>query len=454
MLYKKFSFKIIIRVILLFLALLALSFIFGRKELFFNQIILTIIILTQVIELVRFVNTTNRELSKFLLAIRYSDYSISFGKNRMIGSFKELDKSFHSIVETIKDAKIQKEAQYQFLKMMVEHISVGIISFKEDEIYLMNQPAQEILNSNGAKNWRDLESRNSEFLDEINRMGENGRKLIKINSNNQHRQLYVDVSSIMLIDQQYKLITFQDIQTEIEKKEIEAWNKLIRILTHEIMNSITPISSLTDTILMLLENKAGKQKEPAEITTDNVEDIRFSLKTIQRRSEGMLQFVEDYRRLTKVPTPEPEPVEVSPLLKNLHQLMHGELSKHSIELIIREENEQVSIEVDYKLLEQVLINLITNAMHAVEAVEKPRIELLSYASKNNQIIEIKDNGAGIDESKLESIFVPFYSTKQNGSGIGLSLSKQIMNLHGGSIQVSSEKGKGTSFYLLLPKPTD
>jgi two-component system, NtrC family, nitrogen regulation sensor histidine kinase NtrY len=446
MLYKRFTFLVIIRIILLLTTVIVISVIFGDKRLFFNQIILVLLLTLQVGELIRFVNNTNRELSKFFYAIRHSDFSITFKQSILGKSFKELQESMTDIIQAYKQVKIEKEAQFHFLQLLVNQLHVGIIALEDDDhISLINPTAEELVGIEGLKNWKLLEQRNPAFTNEITNIGSNGKKLLELKFGDDTRFLSVDVRTLILLDKPLKLITLQDINSEIEQKEIEAWHKLIRILTHEIMNSVTPISSLTETMQSMLENKSGNEKTITEIQQETISDIRFSLSTIQKRSDGLLHFVENYRKLTKVPKPVMERVNLKTFLESIEKLMQHELVRKKI--LFSVESEESYSEFDPVLIEQVLINLITNSIHAVEPVAGPHIRLKTYASERKTVIEISDNGVGIPQKELSEIFIPFFSTKKEGSGIGLSLSKQIMSVHGGSIKVKSQVDVGTTFSL-------
>jgi two-component system nitrogen regulation sensor histidine kinase NtrY len=446
MFYKRFTFLVIIRVIFLLVNVIIISIIFGDTRLFFNQIILSLILILQVIELIRFVNHTNRELSRLFLAIRHDDFAITFKQPSLGKSFSELQTSMIEIIQAYKEVKIEREAQYHFLQMLMRQIQIGIIAVKDEEITLINPTAEEMLQLHGPISWRLITQNNFSFIKEIEQLGDNGRKLIELKREGETKFLSVDVRTLIILDRPQKLITFQDINSEIEQKEIEAWHKLIRILTHEIMNSVTPISSLTETMQSLLQDKNGDQKELKNITTETISDIRFSLNTIQKRSDGLLNFIENYRKLTKVPQPKVERVNVKSLFGTIENLFSQELNKKNISLAI-DAKDDLTIMLDRMLIEQVMINLITNSIHALEKKNDPKIELIAFQQDKNTIIHIHDNGKGIAEKELREIFVPFFSTKKEGSGIGLSLSKQIMSLHGGTIKVKSEINSGTSFYL-------
>lgn len=449
MYYKGFSVSVIVRVIILLATMIGMALIFGRADLFFNQIILGLLLIFQVYELLRYVNQTNRDLAKFILSIKNADFTVHFTQKKADKSFRELHQAFREITESYKKVKIEKEVQFQYLEHIVKHITVGIISLKgDDAIALINRPAMDILQISHYSYWRNLHLSNADFVQEVEQMREGESKLLEVPVNNEIKRLSTHVSRMVLLGQSYKIITFQDIENEINQNEIEAWNKLIRILTHEIMNSITPIASLTETMQMMIENEQGGIKQISEINQDYLADLAFSLKTIQKRSDGLLQFVEDYRKLTKIPVPQIELLSVKTLFETVTQLMRGEMRKRNIRFQVDIKSDDLRIEADNKLIEQVLINLLTNSMHAVAENSAPEIKLLVYQENQRKVIEISDNGEGIEEDKLDKIFIPFFSTKEGGSGIGLSLSKHIMTLHKGNIKVNSQPGQ-TSFYLIF-----
>lgn len=447
MVYKRFTFLIIVRIVLLLATVLVIAFIFGDKRLFFNQIILGLVLAVQVTELVRFVNHTNRELTRFFYAIRHSDFSITF-KHAMLGdSFKGLQESMIDIIHAYKQVKIEKEAQFQFLQMLVNQLHIGIVAMEDNQnITLVNPTAEAILGIPGLRNWKIVENEHHALVKEIEQLGENGKKLIELKTAGYTRFLSVDVRTLIILGKPLKLITFQDINSEIEQKEIEAWHKLIRILTHEIMNSVTPISSLTETMQGMLQDRAGNQKTLADLNPETITDIRFSLNTIHKRSDGLLHFVENYRKLTKVPRPKPEKTKLQNFFGAIENLMSHNLRQHNIAMTISVDPD-MELDLDPVLTEQVIINLLTNSIHALEKRQHPHISLKAYIENNHAIIEVSDNGKGIPSKEIGEIFVPFFSTKKDGSGIGLSLSKQIMSLHGGSIKVRSEINSGTTFFL-------
>ncbi|MFZ6012594.1 MAG: sensor histidine kinase [Bacteroidota bacterium] len=446
MVYKRFTILVVFRVLLLATTIFVMAWIFGNEKLFFNQLVLALIFVLQIFELIHFVNHTNRELSKLFESIRHSDFSISFQQKAPAGrSFKELQNSFAEIIKAYRQVKIEKEAQYQFLQMLVSQLQVGIISIQHEDIVLINPTAERLLDIAGTKNWKLALQLNPKLAKEFEQLGDRGRKLIELKTSGETRILSVDVGTSVILDRPYKLITIQDINSEIEQKEFDAWHKLIRILTHEIMNSVTPIASLTETMQGMLANKSGES-----LTDETTADIRFSLNTIHKRSEGLLEFVENYRKLTKVPKPSTRLVNLKTFIADLKNLMEPELARQGVRFNTDVQQETLQGSFDPKLIEQVLINLITNSTHALEGLREKKISLKAYSEGDHKIVlEVTDNGKGIAEKEMKEIFVPFFSTKKDGSGIGLSLSKQIMSLHGGTIRAESKPGEGASFYLLF-----
>jgi two-component system, NtrC family, nitrogen regulation sensor histidine kinase NtrY len=447
MIYKRFSFLIIIRIILLMATVLLISAILGDKRLFFNQIILGLILIIQVAELIRFVNHTNREITKLFYAIKHSDFSITF-KQPIVGkSFRGLQESMTDIIQSYKQVKIEKEAQFHFLQLLVNQLHIGIIAIENNEsITLINPTAEHMVGIDGLKNWKLVQQLNQRFANEIEQLGDNGKKLIEMKSKNETYFTSAAVRTLIILDKPLKLVTLQNINSEIEQKEIEAWHKLIRILTHEIMNSVTPISSLTETMQSLLQHKDGTEKRMEDLHQETISDIRFSLNTIQKRTDGLLHFVDNYRKLTKVPKPQLEKTDLKQFITSVSRLMENELSRKQISLNLKLQ-EGLEADIDRTLIEQVLINIITNAVHAVADHEQPSISIQSFQQDKQIVISISDNGKGISPKELNEIFIPFFTTKKDGSGIGLSLSKQIISLHGGFIKVKSEINVGTTIFL-------
>lgn len=449
--FNRFNIFLILRLILMLLNLVVLAFLINDGNFWFTSASVLIFLFIQIYEVVHYVNRTNRELTKFLYAVKYEDYSVSFSDPRMGRSFTDLNNTFNEIIEKFKNARIEKESQYQLFKLILEKINIGVITLDEaGHIGIINQAAGSLLNTPQVQQWERLKVRHPEFCEAVDDLKFGGRKLIQINGLTGLKEISVDVNPVRLTGTTHYIIAFQDIKDEIEQKEIEAWHKLIRILTHEIMNSITPVTSLTETMKSLLQGEGGNPKEASELDDETISDVILALNTIHRRSVGMLEFVNDYRKLTKIPAPTFEVIRVCDLFRDIHSLLKSEVEQRNISMEVVCKNKNLVIRCDRKLIEQVMINLITNSMAALKNTDAPVIRLDNIVTENRVILNVTDNGSGVEKEKLERIFIPFYSTKRDGTGIGLSLSKNIMKIHQGKITVQSSPDIETTFSLVFP----
>ncbi len=450
--FKKFSIQIIIRVLIILALALLIAFFYykqDRLQMIFTFFVFICFLIIAVAELIWFVSKTNRELSKFILSIKYSDFSVYFPEEKKKGYLSELYKAFNSIIDSFKKISGEKHAQAELLQLIISQIKIGIICTNgKNEIVLMNMAAEDILGVFKTKTWTQLCKKADSFTSKIDELKQGGNNIIELKTRSENKQLIVQVGHSKLFDEAHRIITFYDIKQEIEQKESEAWIRLIRILNHEIMNSVTPISSLTETMLMIL-NQNEKQIDASELNEEKISDIVRSAKTIQNRSEGLFNFVTEYRKLTKIPSPKIEDIRVRELLENVEQLWKPELEKKEIQLQKQLSSKELMIKADPNLIEQVLINLVKNSIQALDKIENPQLTISAFQIEETVNIEIKDNGAGIHASILNDIFVPFFTTKEKGSGIGLSLSRQIMRMHNGNISVQSKEDEGTVITLLF-----
>lgn len=441
---KRFTTLISLRVVLLILSIFLLSWLWIHYQLVFTLILLAVVIIAQVVELIHFLQRTNRELQKFLDALRYGDYAISFPSKKMGGSFKELDESFTQVIETIKTSRAEKQSQTELLKLALENIRLGIIIVDyQGNILLINPAAREMLNIPQFHSWSMLEKKKPDFARQLGDFNFDGRRLIQLEG----REYYLDLDHISLLGATYRLISFSDLKNEIEQKETDAWHKLIRILSHEVMNSVTPVTSLSETIKNMLTDENGNALPPEKLSSEKIDDIILALSTIIRRSQGMLGFVDEYRKLTKLPAPHMEVFSVEELLRESCHLMQMQARENNVVIEVSPINSRLALKADRKMVEQVIINLIGNSIHALEGQTGGKIILSADLTENELLINVRDNGPGIPEEILPSIFIPFFSTRKNGTGIGLTLSKNIMQLHKGNISASSLEGEGTSFQL-------
>jgi nitrogen fixation/metabolism regulation signal transduction histidine kinase len=329
----------------------------------------------------------------------------------------------------------------------VQNIDVSVIAYSADgNVELINKTAKKLFQLATIKNIKALEPLSTDLVHTLLTIKPGENKLVKVQYDDDFLQLAIYGSTIKIKDKLIYLVTIKDIQNVLEEQETEAWQKLIRVLTHEIMNSITPIASLSSTLDLMLKGLVGEGADELKIDRETVGEIQEALQTINKRSTGLLHFVNTYRNLTRIPKPDFKLCSVKELFESIEKLMDGEISKCGIRFIVKVDPESLEFTADDKLIEQVLINLLKNAIHALNGQENGIIQLLGYMNKRGRItLQVIDNGPGILKDVLDKIFIPFFTTKPSGSGIGLSLSKQILRLHNATITAHSEPGVETVF---------
>jgi signal transduction histidine kinase len=399
----------------------------------------------QVVEFIRFQHKAQDELNQFVESVHYRDFSRYFDVKHAPAELQPLRKGFNEINSTFKVISKEKETQYHYLQKILELVDTGILSYELESgtVVWMNESLKKLLHLPYLKTIHSLEKRDAVLHAELTALQPGETKIATVHSERDTFKVLLSATAFGIDGNRYKLIAFQNVNEALDETESKAWQKLLSVMTHEIMNSVAPISSLADTIKNRLQ-----QSLPEDSSDGALEDIAIGIDTIKRRSEGLLRFAETYRNLNKITTLNLKRIYVSELFSHLHQLMLPTLTKKGIELVILLKEGDVSFQADTDLIEQVLINLLVNSIEAVKEREAPKI-ILSAGTTNTKkvILKITDNGSGMPEEVLDKIFIPFFSTKKNGSGIGLSLCKQIVMLHRGTIQVQSKEGEGTSFSL-------
>jgi two-component system, NtrC family, nitrogen regulation sensor histidine kinase NtrY len=451
--YNKFRAKLLLQVCLAMLSMIALIIVLFRTDWYITAFCVGVLLCMQLYSLIHFVERTNRDITGFLESIRHSDFTQRFPEKAGDQTYSHLYKSFNEISDSFLKIKADKQAHYLYLQAIVEHIGIGILSFDVDgNVLLLNHVAKELLHQPHFTNIKTLDRVSEELLEVLQRIGNNEKALITLKHN--HDQLLLSVHATVLVSQgkSIKIVSLHNIQAELEEQEVQTWQKMIRVLTHEIMNSMTPVISLTSTVNGILEEEMQARQAGEPISEEALEDIQDGLKTIERRTTGMLHFVKNYRRLMRLPLPELQTISINNLLRDVHTLLKPYFETAHVELSTYLAPSDITLEADPEQLEQVLINLLKNAMEACSQRAEPSVEVVAYAddaSKYKVRIEVRDNGAGIPDEVLDRLFIPFYTTKKQGSGIGLSLSKQIMRQHGGSIRVKSKAGGPTVFTLQL-----
>ncbi len=445
MIFNRYEWRLLLRVFLMFLALCAAAFVTVKGQPLYLVIFIPLIIYS-VIEMIRFQKKAQDEVNQFVESIHYRDFSRHFDVRKAPNELKPLRKGFNDINTTFKLISRERETQYHYLQKILELVDTGILSYEEDtgNISWINEAFKKLLSIPYLKTIQSLEKREPDLYQELIRLKPGESNIITITRNQQLIKILITASLMRSDEKLYKLIAFQNVSEALDETESKAWSKLLNVMTHEIMNSVAPISSLADT----LKNRLQSPEITESMDGSDLEDLELGIDTIKRRSDGLLKFTESYRSLNKITKLDRDKVLVRNLFENLNSLMRPTLEKKNIELEIILRDPALAVEADINLIEQVMINLLVNAIEAVKDREEPRITLSAEAQSGSKtLVKITDNGMGMPHELLDKIFIPFFSTKKTGSGIGLSLCKQIMLLHKGNIQVQSTEGKGSSFIL-------
>jgi two-component system, NtrC family, nitrogen regulation sensor histidine kinase NtrY len=436
------------RVVLLALTLFLTAYLMLNNGGVFAISLLIILVVAQLIILVRFSESSFKKVREFLNNIKQNDYATVYPVKFDGTETDDLHIEFNAILAKLKEDQAEKEANYHYFRSVFQHLSIGLITFEEDgSIQILNTAAKRMLNIQTLENIAQIDKVNKELYHAIQTLRTGGSELIKIAHPDGIMQLSVYVIELVLRDVKFKLVSLQNIQSELEEKEMEAWQNLVKVLTHEIMNSIAPISSLASTIRSDIQHKIENHQATS---VEEVEDYLMGVSTIQKRSEGLINFVSDFRSLAHIPTPKFSSICIADLFERMEILFQHQSDQMGINCVKTIEPPDLVFFADINMIEQVLINIIQNAIHALEQSEEKNLWLNAFIDENSKIIiEIQDSGRGIEEEALSKIFIPFFTTKQKGSGIGLSLSKQIMRRHKGNIQVRSTLGEGTVFKLIF-----
>jgi len=450
MVIKTFKFKITIRVLILTATLILLAFLIFRMHFIFAAVAIALLAIYQIFALIHFIEKTNRDLSRFLLSIRYDDTSQAFTSEGLGSSFNKLKEAFSQVIRKLRETRSEKEIQARYLNTIIQHVGIGLLAFKPDgTVDLINNAAKKILKVAGLRDISSMKETYPKLVDSLLNLRHGDKKLVKIDREGETEYLSIFAHTFILREDEYILVSIQNIQEELEEKEMEAWQNLIRVLTHEIMNSITPISSMTSTLLdMLGKDEKSDSDVRDSFNSEEFEDVVDALKAIHRRSQGLMNFVGTYRNMTLIPKPKFRLLLVRDFFKRVKRLMHHKLTDNHISFRWSVEPETLEVTADPDLMEQVMINLLLNAISAVTGQEDPHIILSAYLGSEGKVtITVEDNGVGIAEEALEKIFIPFFTTKKKGSGIGLSLSRQILRLHNATIRAKSTPNKGSIFTL-------
>jgi len=440
---KSLETKIIFRILLLSLMLFVLMYLIEKQKFTF-AIFPFCLVVYQTYNLIQFLNKSSKDLAQFVLSVKYRDFSQHFNENE---SNKHLREAFNEINKTFKEINFEKESQYQYLIKTLDLVNTGILSFNSSgEVKWMNESLKKMLGIPYLKTIHLLETRFNELYRQIIDLKPGEIKLFEIKGK-EIRKVVLSNTSFNIDGDQFTIIAFQNVNQVIEETESHAWQKLLGVLTHEIMNSISPIASLADTLTKRINENAAPESD-SELN----KDVQSGIQVIKSRSENLLKFAETYRHLYKVAQLNLSIISVRSIFENLEILLEPKFLQKNIQFSIHLKEPDYKIKADLSLIEQILLNLIFNSIDAFKDTNTDRVlKLSAYHNEDKRIfIDVIDNADGISPEILDKIFIPFFTTKKTGNGIGLSLSKQIMQLHNGQLSVLSEVGKGSIFRLQFP----
>ncbi|WP_350286659.1 ATP-binding protein [uncultured Croceitalea sp.] len=435
----------IVRVVLL--TLTALLFAFSVLKVWYFLLFLSLVALVaQVHALIIFINRTNRKIAYFFDAIKNEDFTLRFPERVAIKSFKELNQSLNRVNSLIQEVHLQLQMREKYYQEILKQANIGIMTFNEKGHILFSNPTLEkLFNHSPLNHIKQLKKIDAKLYEIFETFKPFERKMFQLTNEREQIQLALKSTSVVLDEKPLLLVVVQDINEELDEKETDSWIRLIRVLTHEIMNTITPITSISEAILKYYHNDKGEVVD--QLDKDKIVSAERGLEVIRSQGNDLMDFVQSYRSFLSVPKPDKKLVDAKKLFEKVQVLMQRDLNE-GVEILWKQEVEDLAFFIDEKQLTQVLINLVKNAIHSLETQPSGIIEVIAGVdNKNRKYIIVKDNGPGIPEEMIDEIFVPFFTTKEKGTGIGLSLSRQIVQLHGGSLKLYSKPNVETTFTL-------
>jgi len=448
--FKKFSILLGGRLTFIMTALLLLTYLYTLPGYLASTVLIFGVVVVLVYEMIRFVSKTNAEITRFLDAARYADFGQRFNFHGLGAGFGELGDTFTDILKRFQDVRAGQEEELRHLKALIEHVPAPLISVKAgNQLILWNNAARRLFGSAHVTRLTDLGQFGAEFEKEVTALKAGQRRLVTFAVEGIEQRITLAATQIIIGGHVERLISLQDIQSELDAAQLQAWQDLVRVLTHEIMNSITPVASLAKTAVDLVDDAARQVTDNPEVV-EELADVKDAVNTVARRSDSLMQFVSSYRRLTRLPPPSKTTIRLDELFEHVAKLAAQDWPEKALSLMTRIGPSELDVQADRDMVEQVLINLLQNAEQALGGEEHATVWLSGYLSKRGRVvIEVADNGPGIPADTAKKIFVPFFTTKREGSGVGLALTRQVMIAHGGAVSVADRNGGGAKFSLMF-----
>ena len=448
MVYRRFSLQLAMRLVVLGVAIMAALWLLLEPGLHSGTLLAVGIVAAIAAELWWFISRTNREVARFLDAARHADYSQRFGYEDLGTGFGELAAAFTDILNRMYDQRSNLEGELGRLRALIDHIPIPLMTLHADNsITLQNNAARRLFGAAHVTQLADLKQFGKSFHDAVAEAVPGRRELVTFNVEGIEYQLTLATTENITAGESSRLVSLQDIQSELNITQAEAWQDLVRVLTHEIMNSITPVTSLAATAKDVVDDVVLKTGADSPLRED-LEDLRDAVHTVARRSDSLTQFVNSYRQITRLAPPEKKRIHVGDMFESVRRLAEAEWPGCESILTVSVAPTELDVYADRDLLEPVVMNILRNAFQATQELEQPHIELRGRLNRRgNVVIEVEDNGPGVPDDIARKIFVPFFTTKKEGSGVGLALARQVMTAHGGFVRLMRSDNGGALFTL-------
>ena len=441
---NRFRIGIALRIALLISTIILLAWMISRTDWYVSMGLVAAAAAAETLLLMQYATRWSREVTRFLEAVSFDDSTARFSSITGDRAFQNLGIIMGRVMERLARGRAEREEQGQYLQALINHVPVALLSLEDSgAVQLLNFAARRLFEG-PCVNQGEFLRYGDGFAAGIENLKPGDGAILRMERRSGVLQLKAAATDLALMGKRRRLISLQNIENELSAHELVAWQTVIRVMAHEVMNSLTPVTSLAETAESLIAQVAEKMPED-DPSRPALTDAGEALETLARRSEGLLHFVQNHRRITKRMVADIERVRIERIFARLGRLLAADLATRAIELSISVEPSNLEIEADAELLDQALINLVRNAIDALRDTHEGRITLAATRDLDGRIvIAVSDNGPGIAADQRDKVFVPFFTTKRQGSGVGLTLARQIATLHGATIAISETRGGGAT----------
>ena len=450
---QEFRVQLGLRLCVLFLCLLGLAFGIAFDTRVSLLVLLGIVITILAWSIVRYINHTNRELESFLAGLRFGDFQQTYTIGHLGPSFRSLENALKLAIGKFKELRSEQEQQALYYRSLMQHMPIPYLIVKPDQrVEVLNLATRRAFNVADITHTRELTRFGAGFQRDVLHVDPGEALLTTIELGDNREYFIMTAAELTLGGRIHKLVSLQNVQGEIDATELATWQNLLRVTSHEILNSLAPVSSCAQTAQTLVDDLIARHRDNPELSREHLDeemrDIRESVETVLRRSEGLTRFIQSYRQLSRMPPPKKKRIAFDKYFRRLESLVRGDLARKDIALVLSHRPQGLYVVADEDMLDQMLINLIRNASDALTDSENARVEVSAFQDERQRtVIDVIDNGPGIPQELLDKIFVPFFTTRNEGSGIGLALTRYIMLSHGGKVTCLPEQDQGTVFRL-------